>query len=295
MRGMIHGTMHLCIGQEASAVATCMELSDADKITSTHRGHGHCIAKGAEVRRMFAEFFGREDGYCHGRGGSMHIADVTKGNLGANGIVGGGLPIAVGAALAAKRARPRRRHRLLLRRRRQQRGRLPRVAEHGGDLEAAGDLRLREQPVRHVDLDRALDRGEADQRARRQLRDARRHRRRQRLLRRRRGDERGDRPRPRRRGPEPGREPDLPLARPLQVRPQPLPHQGRDRELDRPRPDRALPHRADRPRHRHRGRRRRRCCRRPRPRSPPASSSPRRARRPRPPRSPATSTPGAER
>lgn len=103
MRGMIHGTMHLCIGQEASAVATCMELTDADKITSTHRGHGHCIAKGAEVKRMFAEFFGREDGYCHGRGGSMHIADVTKGNLGANGIVGGGLPIAVGAALAAKR------------------------------------------------------------------------------------------------------------------------------------------------------------------------------------------------
>ena len=103
MRGMIHGTMHLCIGQEASAVASCLELSDADKITSTHRGHGHCIAKGAEVRRMFAEFFGREDGYCHGRGGSMHIADVSKGNLGANGIVGGGLPIAVGAALAAKR------------------------------------------------------------------------------------------------------------------------------------------------------------------------------------------------
>lgn len=103
MRGMIHGTMHLCIGQEASAVATCLELTDADKITSTHRGHGHCIAKGAEVRRMFAEFFGREDGYCHGRGGSMHIADVSKGNLGANGIVGGGLPIAVGAALSAKR------------------------------------------------------------------------------------------------------------------------------------------------------------------------------------------------
>ena len=102
-RGLIHGTMHLSIGQEASAVATCMELTDDDKITSTHRGHGHCIAKGAEVGRMFAEFFGKETGYCHGRGGSMHIADVTKGNLGANGIVGGGLPIAVGAALTAKR------------------------------------------------------------------------------------------------------------------------------------------------------------------------------------------------
>ena len=103
MRGLIHGTMHLSIGQEASAVASCMELTDADKITSTHRGHGHCIAKGADVGRMFAEFFGKETGYCHGRGGSMHIADVKTGNLGANGIVGGGLPIAVGAALTAKR------------------------------------------------------------------------------------------------------------------------------------------------------------------------------------------------
>ena len=102
-RGLIHGTMHLSIGQEASAVAACMPLSDDDKITSTHRGHGHCIAKGAEVARMFAEFFGKETGYCRGRGGSMHIADVTKGNLGANGIVAGGIPIAVGAALSAKR------------------------------------------------------------------------------------------------------------------------------------------------------------------------------------------------
>lgn len=103
MRGLIHGTMHLSIGQEASAVASCIELTDADKITSNHRGHGHCIAKGADVARMFAEFFGKETGYCHGRGGSMHIADVQTGNLGANGIVGGGLPIAVGAALSAKR------------------------------------------------------------------------------------------------------------------------------------------------------------------------------------------------
>ncbi len=102
-RGLIHGTMHLSIGQEASAVGACMALSDADKITSTHRGHGHCIAKGADVARMFAEFFGKEEGYCRGRGGSMHIADVTQGNLGANGIVAGGIPIATGAALSAKR------------------------------------------------------------------------------------------------------------------------------------------------------------------------------------------------
>lgn len=102
-RGLIHGTMHLSIGQEASAVASCIGLEAGDKITSTHRGHGHCIARGADVGRMFAEFFGKETGYCRGRGGSMHIADVRTGNLGANGIVGGGLPIAVGAALSARR------------------------------------------------------------------------------------------------------------------------------------------------------------------------------------------------
>jgi acetoin:2,6-dichlorophenolindophenol oxidoreductase subunit alpha len=102
IRGLTHGTMHLSIGQEASAVGICMDLTDRDYITSTHRGHGHCIGKGAEVKYMFAEFFGKEEGYCRGRGGSMHIADVATGNLGANGIVGGGLPLATGAALAIK-------------------------------------------------------------------------------------------------------------------------------------------------------------------------------------------------
>jgi pyruvate dehydrogenase E1 component alpha subunit len=103
MRGAIHGTMHLSIGQEASAAGICAELRRSDYITSTHRGHGHCIAKGADPKLMFAEFFGKEAGYCRGRGGSMHIADVESGNLGANGIVGGGLPIATGAALSIKR------------------------------------------------------------------------------------------------------------------------------------------------------------------------------------------------
>lgn len=102
-RGLIHGTMHLSIGQEASAVGVCMMLEEQDQITSTHRGHGHCVAKGADLSRMFAEFFGKEEGYCRGRGGSMHIADVSSGNLGANGIVAGGIPIAVGAALANKK------------------------------------------------------------------------------------------------------------------------------------------------------------------------------------------------
>jgi pyruvate dehydrogenase E1 component alpha subunit len=90
------------VGQEAVAVGVCANLTNADRVTSTHRGHGHCIAKGADVKRMMAELFGRVDGYCKGKGGSMHIADFAVGMLGANGIVGGGLPIATGAALAAQ-------------------------------------------------------------------------------------------------------------------------------------------------------------------------------------------------
>ena len=99
-RGLMHGTMHLSIGQEASATGTCSALRDDDAITSTHRGHGHCIAKGADLERMMAELLAKETGYCRGRGGSMHIADVESGNLGANGIVAGGIPIAAGAGLA---------------------------------------------------------------------------------------------------------------------------------------------------------------------------------------------------
>ena len=102
MRGLIHGTMHLSIGQEASAVGATLQLARDDYILSTHRGHGHCIAKGADPARMFAEFFGKENGYCRGRGGSMHIADIEGGNLGANGIVAGGLPIAVGVGMSIK-------------------------------------------------------------------------------------------------------------------------------------------------------------------------------------------------
>lgn len=99
-RGLMHGTMHLSIGQEGSATGACFALRDGDAITSTHRGHGHCIAQGADLTRMMAELLAKETGYCRGRGGSMHIADVATGNLGANGIVAGGIPIAVGAALA---------------------------------------------------------------------------------------------------------------------------------------------------------------------------------------------------
>ena len=98
----LRGSVHLCIGEEAIPATVCSCLNDDDYITSTHRGHGHCIAKGADVRYALAELMGRATGYCKGRGGSMHIADFSKGNLGANAIVGGGIPIAVGAALASK-------------------------------------------------------------------------------------------------------------------------------------------------------------------------------------------------
>ena len=100
--GKVHGTMHLSIGEEASAVGSIAALRPDDLILSTHRGHGHCIAKGADLNRMMAEFLGKETGYCRGRGGSMHIADVAGGNLGANGVVGGGLPISVGVGLALR-------------------------------------------------------------------------------------------------------------------------------------------------------------------------------------------------
>ncbi len=97
------GLAHLYSGQEASAVGICQALRPADYITSTHRGHGHCLAKGARVDLMFAELLGKAPGYCRGKGGSMHIADPEGGNLGANAIVGGGAGIATGAALSAKR------------------------------------------------------------------------------------------------------------------------------------------------------------------------------------------------
>jgi pyruvate dehydrogenase E1 component alpha subunit len=100
--GKIPGFVHLYIGEEAVAVGACANLKDTDFITSTHRGHGHCIAKGGRLDLMMAELFGKETGYCKGKGGSMHIADVEIGILGANGIVGGGLGIAPGAGLSAK-------------------------------------------------------------------------------------------------------------------------------------------------------------------------------------------------
>jgi acetoin:2,6-dichlorophenolindophenol oxidoreductase subunit alpha len=100
--GKIPGFVHLYAGEEAVAVGVCSNLTDKDFITSTHRGHGHCIAKGVDINEMMAEIYGKATGSCKGKGGSMHIADVGKGMLGANGIVGGGPPLACGAGLSAK-------------------------------------------------------------------------------------------------------------------------------------------------------------------------------------------------
>lgn len=101
-RGLVHGTMHLSIGMEASPVGSIAAIEANDFIIHHHRGHGHTIAKGADITIMMAEFLGKEAGYCRGRGGSMHIADFSHGNLGATGVVGGGIPIAVGIGLALK-------------------------------------------------------------------------------------------------------------------------------------------------------------------------------------------------
>src|SRR6266850_2361616 len=102
MAGKIYGVVHCYIGEEAVAVGVCTALGQGDRIISTHRGHGHCIAKGADLNRMMAELYGRQTGYCKGKGGSMHIADFSIGMLGANGIVAGGIAIVTGAGLAAQ-------------------------------------------------------------------------------------------------------------------------------------------------------------------------------------------------
>jgi pyruvate dehydrogenase E1 component alpha subunit len=101
-QNLVPGTVHLYAGEEAVAVGVCTALRREDYITSTHRGHGHCIAKGADLKRTMAEILGKKTGYCKGKGGSMHIADFTIGMLGATAVVGAGIPIAVGAALSAK-------------------------------------------------------------------------------------------------------------------------------------------------------------------------------------------------
>ncbi len=237
--GEVPGFVHLSIGQEATAVGACWPLRPADAITSTHRGHGHCLAKGLDPLGMFAELMGKDEGTNRGRGGSMHIADPKLGIFGANGIVAAGLPIAVGAAAAGAAPRRRQCGRGLLRRRRCGPGRVPRGPEPRRRVGAAGDLLLREQWLRRVlsgGNPACRVAGAAGRRLRHPLRCRRRQRR------------RGNGVRHGRRGPHctcrartcrrRGR--DLPLARSLRRRPPALPLTGRGERLGGSRP-------ADRP------------------------------------------------
>ena len=149
--GNIPGFVHLYAGEEASGVGVCMHLDDRDAIASTHRGHGHCIAKGCDIDGMMHEIFGRKDGLCGGKGGSMHIADLSKGMLGANGIVGAGAPLGLRRGADGEDAEDRRRRRLLLRRRRLQPGRGAGELQPRENLEPADGVRGRGQRLRGID------------------------------------------------------------------------------------------------------------------------------------------------
>ncbi len=149
-RALMPGLAHLYVGEEAVAVGVCEALRNDDYITSTHRGHGHCLAKGASPDRMFAELLGKEAGYCKGKGGSMHIADPATGNLGANAIVAGSVGIATGAAFSAKYLRHISSRGVLFWGRSSGARSSIRGVEYGAAVEAPGDLRLREQFVHGV-------------------------------------------------------------------------------------------------------------------------------------------------
>ena len=213
LAGKIYGVVHCYIGEEAVAVGVCSALGQGDRIISTHRGHGHCIAKGADLNRMMAELYGRQTGYCKGKGGSMHIADFGIGMLGANGIVAGGIRSSPARGWR-RRWRQGRGRGVVFRRRRVECRPVPRMPQHRGDLESADALRLRKQHVCREHRGRRDPRVERCGGARRRLRHSRHRRRRQRHLR---GPSGGQ---PRRRAGALGRRPDLdrmqdlPLARP---------------------------------------------------------------------------------
>ncbi len=210
--GNIPGFVHLYAGEEASGVGFCMHLTDVDRIASTHRGHGHCIAKGCDTRAMMHEIFGRKEGLCGGKGGSMHIADLEKGMMGANGIVGGGPPLDLRRSAHRQDAQDRWRRDRLRRRRRLQPGHHLRELQPRQGLEPAGDLRRRGQWLRRVDRQRLVGRRQPA-RSGGGFRHAGPRGRRSRLLRRLRGRPRGDRACAGRRRAEPGPRQAQPLFR----------------------------------------------------------------------------------
>ena len=187
--GLVRGTTHLGVGQEAVAAGVAAAMRDDDYTFCTYRGHNHTLARGVPMAPIFAELFGRATGLMGGKGGSMHLTSVEHGAMGSYAIVGAHLPIALGAAWSAQYRESGPGRRLLLRRRDDQHRRVPRGAQHGRGLEGAGRLRLREQPVHGVHADPRRDRGRAPgRRSRVGLRARVDHRRRQR---RRRGLRRG--------------------------------------------------------------------------------------------------------
>ena len=153
--GLVRGTTHLGVGQEAVAAGVAAAMRADDYTFCTYRGHNHTLARGVPMAPIFAELFGRATGLMGGKGGSMHLTSVEHGAMGSYAIVGAHLPIALGAAWSAQYREVRPGRGLLLRRRDDQHRRVPRGAQHGRGLEGAGRLRVREQPVHGVHADRA--------------------------------------------------------------------------------------------------------------------------------------------
>ena len=149
--GELPGFLHVAIGQEAVAVGVCQAMEDGDVFASTHRAHGHTLARGTHPNEVMAELYGKIEGCSHGYGGSMHLYDVERGNLGANAVVGGGLPAITGRRVGVQAARRATGLRRVLRRRGDQHRDVPRVAEPRSALEGAGGVRAREQPLGGVD------------------------------------------------------------------------------------------------------------------------------------------------
>ena len=234
--GLVHGTAHLSIGQEAVPVGFCSELTADDYLTTTYRGHGWALAKGVDLTGFFAELFGRESGVCRGRGGSMHLCDMGVGLIGASGIVGGGLPIAAGAAWAAQVRGTDQVAIVVVRRRGDEHRDVPRERQLRRRLAAPGRLRVREQPLRGVHARTRDVPAHRLRRAGRRLRHSGPRRGRQRRRGGARRRDRGGRSRPRRRRPDAGRGQDLPASRPFAQRSRHLPPRGGGRRLAVARP-----------------------------------------------------------
>ena len=164
--GEVPGFPHLSTGQEAVAVGVCAHLTREDTLFTSHRGHGHTLAKGSDMQATFAEIIGRDSGLCRGRGGSMHLVDAANGVLGATGVVAGNLPLAAGAAWAAQARGETTHQRRVLRRRRHGRGRVSRNLEPRGAVEASHAVRVREQRLRGVHQPRGTFEREARERFR---------------------------------------------------------------------------------------------------------------------------------